>query len=84
MRPAKSINASGLPLQVPPKPSRVALGRIDIQGIPSCLIADSWSPVIFARSGKMAVKRYELSEAQWMKVAPLLPGKIERSRTHRV
>lgn len=23
----------------------------------------------------MGVKRYELSEAQWMKVAPLLPGK---------
>jgi len=23
----------------------------------------------------MSVKRYELSEAQWLKIAPLLPGK---------
>ena len=25
----------------------------------------------------MAVKRYELNEAQWSKIAPLLPGKAE-------
>jgi len=27
------------------------------------------------RSGQVAVKRYELSEAQWVRIAPLLPGK---------
>jgi putative transposase len=27
------------------------------------------------RSGQVAVKRYELSEAQWSRIAPLLPGK---------
>jgi transposase len=27
------------------------------------------------RSGRMAMKRYELSEAQWQRIAPLLPGK---------
>ena len=24
----------------------------------------------------MGVKRYELSEAQWVRIAPLLPGKV--------
>jgi transposase len=28
------------------------------------------------RSGLMGVKRYELSEAQWARIAPLLPGKV--------
>ena len=28
------------------------------------------------RSGLMGVKRYELSEAQWGRIAPLLPGKV--------
>nr|WP_243692040.1 IS5 family transposase [Caulobacter sp. BK020] len=32
-------------------------------------------PDFLIRSGLMGVKRYELSEAQWMRIAPLLPGK---------
>ena len=25
---------------------------------------------------EMGIKRYELSEAQWVRIAPLLPGKV--------
>src|SRR5580698_2243751 len=32
-------------------------------------------PSLLIRSGLMAVKRYELSQAQWERIAPLLPGK---------
>jgi transposase len=32
-------------------------------------------PDLMIRSGLMGVKRYELSEAQWVRIAPLLPGK---------
>jgi putative transposase len=32
-------------------------------------------PDLLIRSGLMVVKRYELSEAQWVRIAPMLPGK---------
>jgi transposase len=32
-------------------------------------------PDFLIRSGLMGVKRYELSEVQWARIAPLLPGK---------
>jgi putative transposase len=33
-------------------------------------------PDLLIRSGLMGVKRYELSEAQWARIAPMLPGKV--------
>ena len=33
-------------------------------------------PDLLIRSELMSVKRYELSEAQWARIAPMLPGKI--------
>jgi putative transposase len=33
-------------------------------------------PDFLIRSGLMGVKRYELSDAQWARIAPLLPGKV--------
>jgi hypothetical protein len=33
-------------------------------------------PDLLIRSGLMGVKRYELNESQWVRIAPLLPGKV--------
>jgi transposase len=33
-------------------------------------------PDFLIRSGLMGVKRYELNEAQWAGIAPMLPGKV--------
>jgi len=30
---------------------------------------------VWARSEVMGIKRYELSEEQWLRIEPLLPGK---------
>jgi transposase len=32
----------------------------------------------------MGIKRYELSEAQWVKIAPLLPGKASDPGADRI
>lgn len=50
------------------------LGPIDIQDSQTGQVLIHRVPR-FERRLVMGVKRYELSEAQWMKIAPLLPGK---------
>jgi putative transposase len=37
---------------------------------------NQWVPDFLIRGALMGVKRYELNEAQWARIAPLLPGKV--------
>ena len=37
---------------------------------------NQWVPDLLIRSASIGVKRFELNEAQWARIAPLLPGKV--------